>query len=177
MPRKNPDLILLTNPHRAPRAWEKFHYADGRDAEWVQIPDVRGIPGRSVWALGFWTGLDMEDGTKARARWNQQDGPWLLSSSTDAGRLWIVARHAGQLAPLTRCDGGVVKAVLYLPSKTSGKYVPGSPYHHVFGDGGALPKSRWPEVYPTIRKIAPNAYVFVPPARHAFRVKPAGITG
>ena len=179
MPRKNPILLTLTNPRVAPKAWANFHYADPRDAAWVSIPDIPGVP-TDVWALGFWTGIEWEGGGSVSCRWSKNDGPWLISSNRSDKKLWIVARHASHLAKLEdgrRSDGDIIKAILYIPSKTSGKYVPGSSFRHVFGDGGRLPKHRWHESYPLLRKVASNAYEVVAPRTNGFYVAPAGITG
>lgn len=176
MPRKNPTLITLVNPRVAPTSWSKFHYADPREAEWVSVPDIPGVP-TDVWALGFWTGAEWEGGGSVSCRWSKNDGPWLISANRNNRKLWIVARHASQLSNLAAHHGDIIKAILYIPSKTSGKYVPGSSFRHVFGDGGKLPKNRWPESYPMLRKVAGNAYEVVGPDRYFFKVLPAGITG
>lgn len=176
MHRKNPFLVTLTNPKIAPKAWTKFHDADPREAEWVSIPDIPGVP-TDVWALGFWTGIEWEGGGSVSCRWSKNDGPWLISANRNNRKLWIVARHASQLEKLEDYNGDTIKAILYIPSRTSGKYVPGSSYRHVFGDGGKLPKQRWPEIYPMLRMVDDNAYEIVGRRTNGYFVHPNGITG
>ncbi len=171
--RKNPTLVTLLNPPSAPAAWQRFHGKGPNDAEWTTIPDIPGVP-RVAWVLGFFTGIETEDGTRIAFRWSHNDGPWLVGSPTDDTALWVVSRGADVARRLDTVAGVPIQAVTYLPSRTSGKYVPGSPYRHEFGEGGALPRSRWHEVYPTLKRIAPNAVKFSRP-RGGFRIEPRGI--
>lgn len=173
MKRKNPALITFTNPAAPPKAWERFHGV-GRDAvEWVSMPDIPGVP-KSVWPLGFWTGVHDEDGRSAAGRWSYEDGPWLVSSTGNDRTLWIVARHASQLSPLAPCNGRRLQSIEYLPFRTSGKYVPRSSFEHEFGDGGRLPRARWREIWPTLKRVDGRAYRVVPPVG-GFKVRPEGI--
>lgn len=171
-PRRNPTLITLCNPPAAPAAWQRFHGKGPHDAAMYVLPDIAGVP-RNPWALGFCVGLDT-DGQAVRWRWTYDDGPWLVGGPDPHG-LWIISRHGAQLERL-RAGATNVSHVIYYPSRTSGKYVAGSPYAHEFGEGGRLPRGRWPEVYPNLRRLAPNAYRFDRP-RGGFVVEPRGIVG
>lgn len=171
MPRRNPTLLSFTNPATAPRAWQDFHGRGPDDAEMLVLPDIPGVP-RRPWALGFAQGIET-DGQEVRWRWTYDDGPWLVSASQQT--LWIIARYAAQLARL-HAGATNVAAVTYYPSRSSGKYVVGSPYRHEFGEGGKLPSADWPSVYPDLKMIAPNAYRFVRP-RGGFVVEARGIVG
>lgn len=172
--RRNPSLITFCNPKLAPKQWAAFHYTSRDAAAWVNVPDIKDVP-TNQWSLGFATGVEFENGRKVAFRWSEQDGPWLLSETGNKRSLWIVSRNAARMNGLREQDGEIIRAVLYIPSKTSGKYVPGSSFRHVFGDGGPLPKNRWPEIYPQLQKVAANAYAIVPP-RGGFHVEPNGIT-
>lgn len=183
--RRNPDLILLTNPTRARRArrrgkrnpatarkaWGTFHLTDGNKAKGVRIPDVAGLP-REVVSLGALEEVRFGGGRSARWRRSATSGPWLV---TDAAmrRLWAVGRSP--LVALRAHAGERSDAVAYYPERESGKHEASRGFLHHWGDGGPLPRARWREVWPRVVEVRGSggrAYAFT---GGRFTVTPEGI--
>lgn len=182
--RKNPSLVILSNPERVPgeaaarKAWAHFHLASGRDAKVTSIPDAAGLP-KTVVVLGACEGFEWQwntgdHGGKAfKFRRDMSKGPWLVTD-IKAKRLWIVAKWADDLTKLPK--DGYFKAIYYYPPSNSGKHDRVRGYRHEFGEGGRLPEHRWFEVYPKLVRRGSRAIEMVPVGT-PFRITERGIVG
>lgn len=181
MRRRNPSLLILSNPERVPgehvgrKTWGKFHLKGGEKAGIQKIPDVPGMP-KTVVVLGaleqmtlFWKrGLERMDFKRSI-----KNGPWLVMD-TDGKTLYVVAKNDDQLffnAAGTKCA-----SIAYWPGPNSGKHAkPG--FLHEFGEGGRLPKARWRLTWPKIRRIHARAIELVRPAKFGYTIEDRGIVG
>lgn len=141
MKRKNPTLLVLSNPAVIPdeaqarKSWERFHLKSSKQAGILQIPDVPGMP-RTVVVLGALEGVEWlesrsnEEYETIEFDHDEHEGPWLV---TDAKmiRLWIVAKKDDDLKDIP--TNGFLRAIYYFPQKSSGKHA-AEPYRHAFGD-------------------------------------------
>lgn len=185
MRRRNPHLVILSNPETVPaesaarKAWSKFHLASEREANVCSIPDIPGLP-KTVVVLGACEGFEWQwrtgdhGGKTFKFKRDMKNGPWLVTD-VKSKRLWIVAKSASQLAKVE--PDGHFKAVYYYPPKNSGKHDRTRGYRHEFGEGGKLPESRWFQAYPRLRRVSPRALEFVRPAKNGYTIEDRGIVG
>jgi hypothetical protein len=183
--RGNPSLLILSNPEAVPgeavarKAWSRFHLREGRAAKVTKVPDVSGLP-KTVVVLGACEGFEWVPGPSRRHekvfkfKRDMKNGPWLVTDIA-AKRLWIVASKPSQLA---KCPNvGCFKAIYYYPPSNSGKHDKDRGYRHEHGEGGKLPKSRWPEAYPDLMPIGDRAIELVRPKRNGYIIEGRGIVG
>lgn len=178
--RRNPLLITMSNPRggrppRPPREWGEFHLTNPSNARMTWIPSIRGLPS-VVSSLGFLERVELANGRVFDFDWTPNAGPWLVESDRHRA-LYIVA--LGRIAGLAGSAGERVSAVAYYPSERSGKYDEQRGFRHEFGEGGSLPKRRWPTVYPTLVAVSGSggrAWALRRP-RGGYVVEPRGIVG
>lgn len=152
------------------KLWARFHGRPETAAVLREIGDVPGLP-KSVAAVGLFQGIVDRDGVRVRVSSNATDGPWLVSDGAGT-RLWVVGRTASAFAPLRPHEGKRFAGIFYFPTRSSGKYDRHANFLHFWGDGGRLPRSRWSEVWPILRRVHTRAFAL---AGGAYRVEPRGI--
>lgn len=193
--RRNPSLIILSNPERVPgehvgrKTWGKFHLKGGEKAGIQKIPDVPGMP-KTVVVLGALEQVVLGDvetvfGKTKRLEFDYlrdiKNGPWLVMDT--AGKtLYIVSNNPGRVrALLVTCTDKMtqvrkVLSIAYWPGPNSGKH-DRLAFSHDFGEGGRLPKKRWKEAWPKLIPIGKRAFELWKPAKNGYTIEDRGIVG
>jgi hypothetical protein len=193
--RRNPSLIVLSNPERVPgehvgrKTWGKFHLKGGEKAGIQKIPDVPGMP-KTVVVLGALEqvvlgGDETVFGHTRRIEFDFdrsiKGGPWLVMDT--AGKtLYVVAKTPRQISALmdvgtnANQGAGKVLSIAYWPGPNSGKHDQLA-FSHSFGEGGKLPKKRWKEAWPKLIPIGKRAFELWKPAKNGYTIEDRGIVG
>jgi len=193
--RRNPSLIVLSNPERVPgehvgrKTWGKFHLKGGEKAGIQKIPDVPGMP-KTVVVLGALEqvvlgGDETVFGHTRRIEFDFdrsiKGGPWLVMDT--AGKtLYVVAKTPRQISALmdvgtnANQGAGKVLSIAYWPGPNSGKHDQLA-FSHSFGEGGKLPKKRWRETWPKLSPIGKRAFELIRPRKNGYTIEDRGIVG